>query len=265
MLRTWLHTPSQTRLIAKAFTSVKPVLKQLSKSGYVFTFHLPISMVSLLGSSGDYAMFRFLNAVTVTPKPTAPLPGAHGAELLASSVGPSELECEPAIVEDASTLSFVEMKYSESVRQRSKDGGFVEKIGLYRDGCFGQPWEKSLENLWDLQQIRKGSQPRRRSSSSGGIFDTGPEGMIKAPTTVIWGNDDVAIENSIGIEGFGDYFGARGSHLILINKCGHWSPIEKQGVPIFMEVIDWALQGEFCPLQQRLRNDFPLAIIAIER
>jgi hypothetical protein len=265
MLHTWIRKPSNTRLLSKAFANIRPILKQIIKSGYIFAFNLPTPMVSFLGSIGDFWLLRFMNAVSVEPDPDIPLEGTHGAETLGSSVGPSEAECNPVKVKDPSTGSTVMTKYSDSVRQRARSGGFVPKLGLYRDGCLTKPWEKTLENLWDLQQVLNSQQARRRSSSSSGLFDMGPEGAIKAPTTVIWGKNDVAIENCLALEGFGDYFGAKGSQLVMVGKCGHWTPVEKQGAPIFEEVIEWALQGEHGTLRMRLGDNFPLVKIQVEK
>jgi pimeloyl-ACP methyl ester carboxylesterase len=265
MLHTWIRTPSQIGLLSNAFGNIRPVLKQVIKSGYVFAFNLPTPMVRALGSVGDFWLLRFLNAMSVEPDPDVPLEGTHGAETLAGSVGPSGKQCSAVTMKDPRMAQSFEIKYSRSVRRRATNGGFVEKLGLYRHGCVSKPWEKSLENLWDLQQLLNSQQARRRSLSSSGIFDVGPEGVTKAPTTVIWGEDDVAIENCIAVEGFADYFGAKESNFVMASKCGHWTPVEKQGAPIFQEVIAWALEGEQGSLRTRLGNDFPLAKVTIEK
>jgi len=83
--------------------------------------------------------------------------------------------------------------------------------------------------------------------------------------TVIWGKSDVAIENTIAIEGFRDYFAAKSSQLIMISRCGHWAPVEKQGIPIFEEVIEWAVTGEQGLIRDKLGDNFPLVQIITER
>jgi hypothetical protein len=102
-------------------------------------------------------------------------------------------------------------------------------------------------------------------SSVADIFNVGPVGTFKARTTVIWGKGDVAIENSIATDGFLDYFGAKPSQLIFLSRVGHWSPIEKQGIPVFEEVIAWAVEGEKGSLKDRFGDEFPIASFAIER
>jgi hypothetical protein len=111
MLRTWFHRPLKFKLLHKAVSNVYPLLKQVVKSGYVFVFNLPFPMANVIGNLGDFWFFRYLNAVTTHPDPKDPLPGTHGAEALASSVGPSEKECM------TSPNGASELTYSDSVRK----------------------------------------------------------------------------------------------------------------------------------------------------
>lgn len=178
-------------------------------------------------------------------------------ELLASSIGPSLRECTTAV--NASALA-----YSDSVRERATDGGNREKLTYYRHGLAFAPWKKSIETLWELNQLQEQG-GRKRSSSLGALFDTGPEGSLRAPMTVIWGKGDIAIENAIALEGFRDYFAVPNSQLIQISRCGHWSPIEKQAIPIFEEVLDWTVSGEQGTLKDHLGDNYPMAQILSER
>lgn len=256
MLHTWFRSPLDLKLLRCVFSNASPLFRQIVKSGYIFIFNLPRPMANSIAAVGDHWFIRYLNAVTTHPDPPKPLEGSHGANLLASSLGPSMEECV--------TSGKGDLTYPDSVRQRAQNGAWFEKIRVYRDGLAFLPWEKSLETLWDLTQIQQ-VKGRRRSSSGVGLFDTGPEGSLKAPTTVIWGKRDVAIENSIAIEGIRDFFGCKSSHLIMIQKCGHWTPVEKQGAPVFEEVIAWAAGGEVGSLKERLGDDYPLASITTER
>lgn len=275
MLSSWKHTPSNFRLLIKAFANIKPVLKQIVKSGYIFVFNLPTPISSALGSLGDHWILRLLNAVTVEPDPKLPLSGTHGAETLASSVGPSPNQCDSPVSKDATSPSTdgsskngpqSGLRYTESVRRRAKSGGWTAKLGLYRDGCLMRPWTKTLEVFWSLNQLSSDKALRRRSSgSTAGLFEVGPEGALGAPTTVIWGREDVAIEDCIAVEGIADYFGARGSQLVLIGKCGHWTPVERLGAPIFETVVEWALSGERVPLRKWFGEDYPLVTVSVEK
>lgn len=279
MLSSWKRAPSNLRLLSKAFANIKPVLKQIIKSGYVFVFNLPTPLSGMLGAIGDHWMLRVINAATVSPDPTHPLDGIHGAEILASSVGPGPNQfalrspaknTAPASgPSDKSTACDPPpLYYGDTVRRRALSGGWCEKLGLYRDGCLTRPWAKSLEVLWCLNQLENSDEVlirRRSSGSTAGLFEVGPEGVLGAPTTVIWGREDIAIENCIAIEGMGDYFGVRGSQLVVIGRCGHWTPVDRLGESVFEAVVEWSLAGERMPLKRWFGDDYPLVTVSIEK
>jgi hypothetical protein len=73
------------------------------------------------------------------------------------------------------------------------------------------------------------------------------------------------MENAIALEGFRDYFASPSSQLIQISRCGHWSPVEKHAVPVFDQVLEWAVTGEHGSLKDRLGDNYPLAQILVER
>ncbi|TID24367.1 abhydrolase domain-containing protein 9 [Venturia nashicola] len=252
MIHTWPRMPLRLclnipRLLRNMFSTASPLLRQFIKSGYIFVFQLPRPMVNSLAAVGEHWFFRYLNALAMHPDPSKPLEGSLGAELLASSTGPSMEECVTNGKED--------LTYPASVRKRAQNGAWFEKVRVYRDGLAFSPWEKSIETLWDLTQIQP-RKVRRRSFSRVALFDTGPEGTLRAPTTVIWGQDDIAIERSIAVQGIKDIFGCRSSQLIEIPNCGHWSPLEKNGALIFERVIAWAAGGEVGSLVEKLFPGF---------
>ncbi|QDS73636.1 hypothetical protein FKW77_002215 [Venturia effusa] len=256
MLRTWTRNPLRLILLRWVFSSASLLVRQLVKSGYIFVFQLPRPMVNLLAAVGDHWFLRYLNALTTHTDPSQPLEGSHGAELLASSLGPSMKEC---VFSSKTSLT-----YPASVLERAQKGTWFEKVRVYRDGLAFSPWEQSLETLWNLNQIRS-TRVRRRSSSGAALFNTAPEGALKAPTTVIWGQDDVAIEHWVAIESIKDFFACKSSQLVVIQRCGHWAPLERQGAPIFEEVIAWAAGGEVGSLKSKMGDDYPLSSIVAER
>ena len=213
MLHTWLKAPFNLRLLRRAFTNIAPLFRQAYKSGYIFIFNLPYPLATIVGRLGDFWWYRFLNAVTEQPDPAVPLTGSHGMDLLASSIGPSIRECTSAV--NASDLT-----YSDSVRRRAATGGDKEKLTYYRHGLAVSRWEKSIEILWELNQLQEQGE-KRRSSSAATLFDTGPKGSLKAPTTLIWGEDDIALESAIALEGYQDFFAVRHSQVIQVSQCGH--------------------------------------------
>ena len=248
MYHTWRRQPRSLNLLGKAFSTLKPVLKQISKSGYIFLFRLPYPLPTWFGSFGNYWFLRTLHRVAVRQR--HPLEESQAAEAMAISLGPGQEECSD---------------YPESVRQRCVHGTWAQQIRLYRDGLATDPWDKSLETLVELNQIDGSRQATaRRSPSSAGLFDSGPQGALRAPVTVIWGMRDVALDYTIAVEGMGDYF-SRGSQVILLPKCGHWVPTEKTGQAVFEEVIDWALHEEKGDLKKNIGELAQGAKFTIER
>lgn len=261
MLRTWPRMPIRVRfnlflLFRGVFSTATPLLRQFAKSGYIFIFQLPRPMVNSLATVGDHWFLRYLNAVSMLPDPPKPLEGSHGAELLASSIGPS--------MEESVASGKGDLAYPASARARAQKGAWFEKVRVYRDGLAFSPWEKSLEILWDLNQLEP-RKVRRRSSSTVALFNTGPEGTLRAPTTVILGKDDIAIEHSIAVQGIKDIFGCKSSQLIEISDCGHWTPLDKKGALVFEKVIAWAAGGEVGSLKESLNFDHPVVYHVTEK
>lgn len=226
------------------------------KSGYVFLFNLPLPLANVIGNVGDFWFLRYINAIATDPDPKLPLEGMYGAEALASSVGPSTKEC------DSSPNGQPELAYSDSVRHRASNGGWTSKISVYRDDLAFGPWAKSLETLWDLNQIDFST---GRRDSTADLFEVGPVGTLRGRTTVIWGKNDAALENSLAIEGMGDFFGGRPSQLITVEKSSHWAPLDKQAVSVFEAVIEWAVQGEKGTLREKFGDEHTAATFAVER
>jgi len=255
LLRTWLRSPRNTRLLAASLASLKPILAQTLKSGYVFTMRLPAPLTPLLGALGDAWFLRLANAVAAgEPDPVAPARSPLGYALLAGTAGPGPAECDAP----AEHGSAVQLAYGASVRARAPSAGWMAKTALYRDGCFGAPWAKPLALVVALA----GREERRASGSGLGSF--GPSGALRAPVTLLWGADDVAAENALMLEGVADFL-MRGSHVVRIEGCGHWAPVHPRGVPVFEAVIGWALDGETRPLGVVLGEQCPMAVVATEK
>jgi pimeloyl-ACP methyl ester carboxylesterase len=228
-------------------------------SAYVFVFRLPYLLAILPGVPGDFWMFRYLNAVSENINPSRPIPGAAGFDLLASSIGPSLIQISQTANEGDMVL-----EYPTSVKSRATNGGWYEKIRLYREGLAFLPWEKSLETLWELNSLQQTSpSSRHRSGSLAGIFETEPPGSLRNPTTVIWGKEDHALSHTLCLEGIEDYFAVHGSNVVMLSNCGHWVPLSKHGVDAWQEVVHWAVTGEKESLKQRL-DDYPLAKVVLE-
>jgi pimeloyl-ACP methyl ester carboxylesterase len=162
---------------------------------------------------------------------------------MAASLGPGKAQFNLGTGED--------LAYPESVKQRQRDGGWSEKIRVYREGLFRQKWEKSLEVVVRLSELEQSQSPSRRSSSGTGLFDNGPPGSLKAPVTVVYGRLDPAFEPRLVLEGIADYL-PRASQVVILEKGGHWLPVEQVGADVLEQIVRWALAGEGGSLKSKL-------------
>jgi pimeloyl-ACP methyl ester carboxylesterase len=270
MFKTWMHNPIKYGLLGKALTVFRPVLKQLSKSGYVFTFKLPWPFGAILGQYGDFWFFRLLNAFAWSNRPKEPLSGTAGWDMLASSLGPSSLELQSSTGTSSSEKDDIPSTYPNAVKFRTRSGGWSTKIRYYQDGLLFDHWTKSLQILWELNQIEESASSFSSPTSNGsgarrksvGVFDIGPPGTLGAATTIIWGNKDIACDKRIAMEGIGDYFGVGDSHFIELANVGHWTTCDRQAVDVWERVIHWAATGE----QERMKSllqAYPVAKMTI--
>ena len=254
MLRDWRQKPTCTRPLRVASSNMAPVLRQLSRSGYVFAFTLPAPLANLVDRIGDRWFLRLVHRIAAGRR--RPLEGAEGAEALVGSIGPGVEECDRGGggggVEDGSGMA-----YGELVRRRATEGAWSTQIRYYREGLLTGPWTKSLETMLSLRNLEQsalsgsgsklggsgGGRRRRRSSSGAALFDTGPKGMLRAPTTVVWGSRDQALDMRIAVAGMRDYL-VRGSQVVMVEGVGHWTPVDERGAGVFEGVLGWTLDGE---------------------
>ncbi|KAF1983972.1 alpha/beta hydrolase [Aulographum hederae CBS 113979] len=262
MMKTWRKSPFSLQLHRKALNNLEPVFHQLYKSHYIFVFNLPAFLAHIPGRIGGHWFYRMVH-VAVTGQKFG-FEGPQAAELLSITLGPGLEQCgEPRGYANGDKKSL--SGYPPSVAKRTHDGGYSEKIRLYREGLATGRWEQSLETLVSLSDLSAQNQrARRRSNSNAGLFESGPKGSLKAPTTVIWGLNDAFLDPRIAIDGIGDYF-TRGSHVILLPKAGHWVQCEKQGAAVFEEVIAWAMEGEKTPMKTVMTEQFPDVKVTAER
>jgi hypothetical protein len=287
MLKTWVHSPTNIRPLHHCLTNAKPLLSQILRSGYVFAFSLPWPLSAVLGRIGNFWMFRVLNAFADSNKPTAPLMSTQGLENLASSIGPGQNELDTELEAGNKPVDPLDpdehLKYPISIQSRASTGGWFEKIRLYRENLLASPWNKSLQLVWELNQIEQthasisssststgsssasSAQKRRGSNATSktvGVFDIGPPGSLAAATTVIWGAKDVALDTALATEGIADYFGVRESHFVVLPQAGHWTPLSTMAFGAWKAIVSWAVQGEEGPLKDKLAG-FPAAEIKI--
>ncbi|KAF2817334.1 putative alpha/beta fold family hydrolase [Mytilinidion resinicola] len=241
MLHTWLQRPLSVRLLKTAFRTVTPLLSQARKSGYIVVFHLPQPLSNFAGRMGGRWFLRLLHKLSRRPGP-AGLSSTEAAECMAATLGPAAAQLG-TVTEDG-------LAYPESVKQRLHDGGWSEKIRIYREGLFRGKWEKSLEMIVRLSELDDQSLSRR-SSSGTGLFEDGPPGSLQAPVTLVYGKKDPAFERRLALEGISDYL-TKQSQVVVIEEGGHWLPVEKIGADALEQIVIWALEGEGGALKSRL-------------
>lgn len=260
MTKTWLHRLRSSprhfgygpRLLSTAFSTFFPVIRQLVMSHYVFIFQLPKPLPAIYGRLGNFWFLHKAHCHASSKQPS-PLSTSESASAFASSLGPNIADCNTQTA-DGST-------YGISVRTRAQrvDGGFPEKIRLYREGLLTLPWSKSLQILaflHNLKTLSGDSLSKRRKSTSGfggGLFEDGLAGVLKAPCTVIWGAKDVALEQRICLDGMASYLGVKRSQVILLPKGGHWVLTEPDGRRVMRTCLMWSLEGKGDDLRDRVQ------------
>jgi pimeloyl-ACP methyl ester carboxylesterase len=245
MLRTYMRNPTAFGLLSKAYAVISPILSQLRKSNYIFVFLLPQPLSVFAGRMANSWFLRVLHRLAQRKRSF--LIDTPAAEAMAASVGPGASECHPTPKTD------MHQSYPESVARRIPSGGWYNKIRLYREGLFLKPWQKSLETLFALRNLEEleESSPRSKSASphsahrpsTAGLFDSGPPGALRSPATIVYGMKDLAFEPKLGLEGIQDYL-VKGSQVVLVEKGGHWLPVEQEGGQVLEEVITWCLEEE---------------------
>ncbi|OCL12390.1 abhydrolase domain-containing protein 9 [Glonium stellatum] len=247
MLHTWTQRPFSVRLLKSALKTISPVLKQASKSGYVFAFNLPSPLANFCGRMGNMWLLRLMHRIaTGATEPSGKpllLGFTEAAEAMTASLGPGPAQFGASDAKEG---------YPDSVKRRAPTGGWLEKIRIYREGLVLGQWEKSIETIVRLSEIDRGS-PHRRSSSGAGLFENGPAGSLKARATVVYGKKDPAFESKLTLEDISDYL-TKGSQVVVLNEAGHWVPIEKDSAEVLEEVVGWALEGEEGSLKTRLER-----------
>ena len=251
MLTTFAHRPLSSRsLLRKALVTLSPLFAQMKKSGYAFVFNLPLPLVSLAGSMGNFWFLRICHRSAAGKD--HPFDSTQAAEAMASSHGPGVHEC--------TSTTDAQEGYPASVRRRAASGGFTEKIRYYREGLFSDAWVKTLETLAALYEIDGG----RRSSSGASLFDDEPKGSLKAKTTVVWGLLDAALDQRMALQGIADYL-PRGSEVVVLPRTGHWTPNPGAGREALEKVIEWAADGEKGDLRRMVSEVYDRARITVEK
>jgi pimeloyl-ACP methyl ester carboxylesterase len=286
MFRAWRSRPFRFRTLLHALQNWRPLLTQAERSGYVFALNLPYFLTDILGKFGNFWMYRLMNAIACN-SPKKPLQGPEGWDMMASSLGPSQAEAgssgpsaSSAVNQNVGENGIREapFAYPPSVALRAALGGWRSKIGVYRHGLAFSPWTKSLDVLVRLDELqyevrspsvespvgaeRGGLAHQLSGSRVGGVLDLGPAGSFGAPTTVLWGKRDIAVEMGLATDGMADYFGVAGSQFVVVEKATHWTPLDPTAIPVWKAVLLWATTGEHGRLEEVVGNMDGVKIVA---
>lgn len=218
--------------------------------GHAWAFQLPLFLVDYLGTGGNYAFLRGAHKYAAGKEPG----NYNFADSLACSLGPSPSECLTETQEAE--------QYPRSVSERARSGGFVDKTKYYREGAMFGPWEKSIELIMDLSGADE--KMLRRSSSGAGFLEDQYAGALKAPATIIWGEDDIALSPRIMLQGLGDYL-AKDSRIVVLPKTGHWPQIEAESRPAFGEVLQWVVTGQEGDVVEKVKGVYETAYLYAKR
>lgn len=238
-------------MLSKTLHTLKPVLRQVALSGYVFSLQLPLPFVRLQGSSGDLALVRMIHKMAHGPVGDYTVKNA--AESMAGSLGPS--------VEEGSSETSDHEKYSDNVVRQPFSEKFVHMTHYYRQGAGVRHWNKSIETITGLHGLGRGNDLGRRSSRSG-VFDEGPKGALKAPATVVWGLNDDALDPRLNFDGIGDYL-VHNSQVITLPRSGHFTPIEQESGPALLKIVEWAVAGEKDDVDSIVKSVYPGASVTL--
>lgn len=124
---------------------------------------------------------------------------------------------------------------------------YTSHLGIYGEGLLMGTWEKSLETVVALSEVPTSAFRHTSGSSGAGLFDDGPRGAVKAPTTIVYGKHDLGFDRTLALEGIADYLG-KGSQVVLLEGAGHWLPTEEFGSQALEKVVQWAMGDEGAPL-----------------
>ncbi|KAL4815224.1 hypothetical protein BDW67DRAFT_176513 [Aspergillus spinulosporus] len=232
MLKCFLRSPIRERsLLFSAAKSLKPILIQLWRSGYIFAFQLPPLLIAYIGSGANQATLKHIHKMSYGNQSYTP---TDAAECMASTLGPS--------IYEGKTQTADGQAYAESAVTRPAISKFVEMCSYYRDGTATAPWRKSTETKTSLYGIAE-ENGARCIGSDAGLLDDGPSGALKASTTVVWGQKDHALTRELCLDGISDYLPQR-SQVVELPVSAHWTPLEKEGRVALVKVAEWAVNSE---------------------
>lgn len=225
--------------LGKSFQAIRPLLHQMIMSGYIFVFQLPSFFIKYLAEGGNFSFFR----AVFTSEHGESSDEYNFSNSLAANMGPGTSECQ--------TQTANGLQYGPSVATRVQSIGeiFWQTTAYYRHGLATSTWEKSIETIAALHNIdsdlsSSDSPSRRRSSAStSALFSDQLKGSLRAPSTILWGEKDIALSKAICLDGITDYL-AKDSEVILLPQSGHWVPVEKHSRKVLGQIVRMFANGD---------------------
>ncbi|KAJ5996845.1 hypothetical protein N7499_006842 [Penicillium canescens] len=252
MLGNAWRSPRHARVpLMQALRTLAPLARQLFLSGYIFAMQMPVPFVLQFLTGGNYSLLKGVH-LRASGGILTPYEAAEG---MASSMGPSVAEFKSKTASGDT--------YPATLENERAFAHVMHMAGYYRDHASVARWEKSIETVASLHSISSGSE-MRRSSSGAGLFDEGPTGALKASSTIFWGQQDIALDQRICLDGMADFL-VNDSQIVLLPRTGHWTPVEPESRAALIKVVEWAAHGEQGDVGAVIQKSYPGAKVTVRR
>lgn len=252
MFQLFLNAPLQHRsMLVKAICTVRPVLEQCLRAGSIFTYQLPRPLVYYLCTANHLAVLR--SSHRAEHGEVVQYTICDAAEALATTIGPA--------AEQRATRTKHGKRYPETAGRERPYEGIMQMTRYFSDGTGQDPWHKSAETVAALHGLRRGNELGRRSSSAA-VFDDGPPGLLRAPSTIVWGLKDRILHRQICLDGIRDYL-VPNSQVILLPRSGHSPQMEAESRIALRKVIEWAVMGEKGDLYDAAQKAYSGAVVSV--
>ncbi|KAJ5678922.1 hypothetical protein N7462_007166 [Penicillium macrosclerotiorum] len=253
MFNTALGSPLQARTpILQALRTVSPLFRQLLLSGYVFAMQLPVSFVRYMLVGGNQSLMKGCHKQAHGGDKFTP---RDEADSMASTQGPSRAE--------STTQTSTGATYPDTIQYGHEFANVMNMAGYYRDDAVLARWEKSIETVASLHGIAGGKE-LRRTSSGAGLLDEGAPGVLKANSTILWGQKDTALDPNLCLNGIADYLVAN-SQVIMLPNSAHFTPIEVESRGALAKIVEWAVRGEIEDIEATVQQAYPSAKVIARR
>ncbi|EDN02354.1 conserved hypothetical protein [Histoplasma mississippiense (nom. inval.)] len=210
---------------------------------------IPMPMVRYVGKGGNYSFLKKLHVLAAGKVIEFTVRDAE--ESMASTLGPGGAEFKTTTADGD--------KYPASVWRRIERGNFGDMASYYRHGAAVGTWHKSLEVISALYGL---GEPRR--TSTGMVMQEGPIGALHANATILWGEQDIALDPHVGLEGIADYL-VHGSQVVMLPRTAHFPPVEIEGRVAIEKAVEWAVGGEKGDVGAVVAEVYPGAVVTVRK